>query len=662
MTENEVLAAALDYEGRGWSVLPLCPHNHLGVGRAHRGCASPGKRPFFPDRADGASGEWKEFQSRRATADEIRVWWDKNPFLNVGLALGPVSGLVGIDVDDEDGDTLLAELAGGDLPETLEYTTGKGRRLLYRLPPGVVVVSQAFKRPGTEIEILRFMGQGGQVVLPPSTHPNKSLYRWVAGRGPADRGAADVPGWLRGEAKNERATATRPADGELITEGGRNNYLISLAGAMRKRGADEATVLAALRATNDGRFDPPLSEHEVEAVARSAMRYAPDEFTGVTMKVTVPGAAPAPNTPTGEYERRFKWASELAAPPKADDWIWEGYLPRGAAVLFSALWKVGKTTLLTHLLRAFAAGGDFLGRPIRAAKVLYVSEENERHWVRRRDELGIGNHVGFYLTPFPTRATADAWLSFVNGLRRDVETHGFDLVVFDTLSKLWPVTKENDAGEVDGALMPLTILTKTGAAVLLIHHLRKSGGQEYTGSRGSGALSAFPDIIVELTRFDASDPKCRKRKLNAMGRYEETPQELVIEMTEGGYVVVPEHAPPAAPDVVPFDGRVFRVPPPSAEEGRVLSVLETWPDPWLQSDDIREGLRLRGDGMRSEDVVTHLSSLYHRKQIVMRGRLRSKTEPRQWALPSRVDLDPSSSALRVQVGNETEADGETDVA
>jgi len=639
------LVAALDYASRGWSVLPLCPPDHVGVGKDHRGCQSPGKRPFFPTK-DARSGEWKEFQGRAATEEELRREWNFHPRLNVGMALGPVSGLVGIDVDDEDGDRLLEELSGGDLPRTLEYTTGKGRRLLYRLPAGAAVVNHAFKRPGTEIEILRFMSQGGQVVLPPSVHPNGSTYRWKALHGPDDLPAADAPAWLC-DGKPKGGDSFRPADGELITEGGRNNYLTALAGAMRKRGADEYVIAAALAATNETRFDPPLPTVEVDSVARSVCRYAPDEFTGVTVRLPEPGRVP--DVPPGD--RRFKWASELAAPPKADEWIWKGYLPKGAITLLSALWKAGKTTLLAHLLRALGTGGEFLGQPIRASKVLYVSEEGESHWVRRRDELGFGDHAGFYLQPFGVKpATAD-WLAFVGQLRADIQAHGFDLVVFDTLAKLWPVREENDAGEVDAALMPLWELTKAGAGVLLIHHLRKSGGTEYTGSRGSGALSAFPDILIELTRFDASDAKCRKRKLIAKGRYDETPDEIVVELADGDYQLVND--PSGSVALSASGGVILRVPELSAEERTLVAVLTDSPEPWMTIDEVRAALKAVGAGTRNKDTNTNLFSLYYRKQVVIRGKLRSKADPRQYALSVRV---PSGSAPECVNGNEIEFD------
>ena len=53
------LKPALEYLAKGFSVLPLCPAHHVAVGKGHRGCTSPGKRPFFPDRQDGTQGDWQ---------------------------------------------------------------------------------------------------------------------------------------------------------------------------------------------------------------------------------------------------------------------------------------------------------------------------------------------------------------------------------------------------------------------------------------------------------------------------------------------------------------------------------------------------------------------------------------------------------------------------
>jgi hypothetical protein len=113
-----------------------------------------------------------------------------------------------------------------------------------------------------------------------------------------------------------------------------------------------------------------------------------------------------------------------------------------------------------------------------------------------------------------------------------------DLVVFDTISNLWPVRDENDAGEVQEALMPLRQLT-IEAALKLVHHLRKGDGAEVTGSRGSIALPAFADTILELRRYQPGDRRDRRRVLTGHGRWDETPTEVVLELTADGsrYVV-----------------------------------------------------------------------------------------------------------------------------
>lgn len=330
--------------------------------------------------------------------------------------------------------------------------------------------------------------------------------------------------------------------------------------------------------------------------------------------------------------RMFLWASELTAPPKADEWLWEGYLPRGGVTLLSALWKVGKTTLMAHVLRAFATTGEFLGRPIRASRVLYISEEGIQHWVRRRDAMGLGDHIGFSIQPFATKPGMAGWVAFVESVRKAIIEFGFDLVIIDTLAKLWPVVHENDAGEVDAALMPLQTLTKAGAGVLVIHHLRKGGSEEYTGSRGSGALSAFPDIVVELTRFDPSASKDRKRKLRAKGRYgEETPDELVIELDPLTHDYRLADTPSSGPVPVFAGGFV-----PTEEERRILTVLRESADVWMQTERLRDSLKDRGWGLRFADVSTHLLSLSARGHVMVRGTARSRAEPQMWALAERV--------------------------
>src|SRR6202035_1676206 len=105
---HECLKAELGYLARGWSVLSLCPPDHVGIGKGHsEDCQCPGKRPWHL---------WKKFQEERATERDVKGWWSEHSNANVGMAYGPQSGLVGIDIDGPAGEQLLQDKSGGDLP------------------------------------------------------------------------------------------------------------------------------------------------------------------------------------------------------------------------------------------------------------------------------------------------------------------------------------------------------------------------------------------------------------------------------------------------------------------------------------------------------------------------------------------------------------------
>lgn len=226
--------------------------------------------------------------------------------------------------------------------------------------------------------------------------------------------------------------------------------------------------------------------------------------------------------------------SQLRRADPASAWLWHGYLARGEVTLYTALWKAGKTTLLAHLLKVFGAGGHFCDRDVLPSRVLYVTEEHESMWAERRDELAIGDHADFLIRPFPGKPRFDAWLNFLGYLAALQRERRYDLVVCDTLANLWPVRDENDASLVQEALMPLRGVLES-AAVLLVHHTRKADGAEATSSRGSGALPAFADTLMEFRRYAPMDKRDQKRVLTAVGRHRETPAEVVVELTATGY-------------------------------------------------------------------------------------------------------------------------------
>lgn len=239
---------------------------------------------------------------------------------------------------------------------------------------------------------------------------------------------------------------------------------------------------------------------------------------------------------------RQKWApvpvTEIAPTSGPTPWLWDGFLARGSVTLLSALPKCGKTTLVTHLLQKLPTGGSFCGRPLAAGSAVVVSEESAEVWHERAQRLGLTDAVRLVVRPFLGRPDEADWLEFVRSLLTGLEGHPADLVVLDTLADLWPVKDENSATEVQAAMKPLRALAD-GRAVLAIHHLRKSDGAEGTGSRGSGALAGFVDVIAELRRPKASRGGGENRRvLSAVGRAPGIPSEWVIEQTETGYEAV----------------------------------------------------------------------------------------------------------------------------
>lgn len=267
-------------------------------------------------------------------------------------------------------------------------------------------------------------------------------------------------------------------------------------------------------------------------------------------------------------------ASELTG-GEGIKWAWYGYLAAEHLTLFTGLSKVaGKTTLLAHLLVALEHGGDLAGT-VMPGGVLVVSEESAALWQRRITDLGIGDHAEFLIRPFKLRPTQRQWEQFIDSLAGLVREHEYAVVIFDTLSTLWPVTNENDAAETLTALTPLHRLTEAGAAVLLVHHPRKSEGDQGKASRGSGALPGFVDIIVELRRFDPQRRDDRRRVLTTYSRFDETPGEVVIELTDDGYTAVGTRAESSRQDRMEVIAELL----PDTEPGLTAAeVRDQWPD------------------------------------------------------------------------------------
>jgi len=108
---------------------------------------------------------------------------------NVGLLLGPESGVVDVEYDDAVGRDQLSDLGVLDLP-TPTWRSARGEHRLFRweswMPQSAVVKTGWLE--------LRIGGRAAQSVLPPSRHPDGMAYEWIVS--PTDVAIAGFPAQL----------------------------------------------------------------------------------------------------------------------------------------------------------------------------------------------------------------------------------------------------------------------------------------------------------------------------------------------------------------------------------------------------------------------------------------------------------------------------------
>jgi hypothetical protein len=93
---------------------------------------------------------------------------------------------------------------------------------------------------------------------------------------------------------------------------------------------------------------------------------------------------------------------------------------------------------------------------------------------------------------------------------------------------------ESEATEMLRTLSPLRALTSRGMSVLVLHHPRKGRVLPGQAARGSGALSGFADVIIEMKQVSRGNVKDRRRRLLAYSRQRETPPVWVTELAAEG--------------------------------------------------------------------------------------------------------------------------------
>lgn len=252
---NELLNAALLYVKKyHWAVFPVSAET---------------KKPLTPHGCKDAKKD----------PGAIEAWWKRYPNASIGVATGQISGLIVIDEDiDEDKgvDGIHAidmwERENGKLPETVRAITGRGGAHLYYKYEGKDIGNRAGLIEGVDVR-----GEGGYVIAPPSTHPNKTRYEWECDPEEEELAPVDdvVKKLLQVSKKNQGDKFQLP---QVIGQGERNDTLYRLACSLQAQGFSDESIEATVKTENAERCEKPLNDDEINQIIQSALTHRKGEL------------------------------------------------------------------------------------------------------------------------------------------------------------------------------------------------------------------------------------------------------------------------------------------------------------------------------------------------------------------------------------------------
>ena len=269
---------AATYAARNWQIVKLWGVAEQAVCTCWKGrdCATPGKHPV--------GDQWQ----LRTTSDEDEVlsWFDAGKPVNIGLLLGPRSGVVDVELDGPEAIKAWNDLGLGEI-WTPTYTAGRGPHRLFKWSEELPAVAVR-KVLGIEVRI----GNGGnaaQSVIPPSTHHTGKLYEWVSGMSPDDVELQPLPERLVNLLWNDDGTGQRTGTGrkparlvlqQPVPSGERNEELRRFAireafrsGPDLDNELEQQDLLVKVRMVNTVQCRPPMGDDEVVAIFRSAISF-----------------------------------------------------------------------------------------------------------------------------------------------------------------------------------------------------------------------------------------------------------------------------------------------------------------------------------------------------------------------------------------------------
>lgn len=241
-----MLSHALKYQNRGLSVIPV----------------RPDKKPYIP---------WTDYQTRRATVEELKGWWKSWPNANVGIVTGALSGVFVIDCDSEQAYQKIQDL----LPDsfiTCIARTPRGYHIYLVYPKEGHIGNATGIMPGVDVR-----GEGGYIIAPPSINGEGKAYAWMDGLSVDEVEPAPCPDALYNiksftiyRAKEDTVNTVNTVN-KYFHQGTRDDDLFRVSNALIKAGCDRSFTQQVIEILARN-CTPPFPHHEVQAKIESALK------------------------------------------------------------------------------------------------------------------------------------------------------------------------------------------------------------------------------------------------------------------------------------------------------------------------------------------------------------------------------------------------------
>ncbi len=287
-------------------------------------------------------------------------------------------------------------------------------------------------------------------------------------------------------------------------------------------------------------------------------------------------------------------------------WIARGLVAKGSITELGGKVKTGKTTVIMALVESVVDGLDFLGQPTFKTPVVYLTEQPPVSFREAMQRAKLLGRKDFVVLSFTETRNVE-WPQVAAAAAAECKNIGASLLVVDTLSQFARLTgdRENNSGDALEAMQPLQQAASDGIGVVLVRHERKSGGDVGDSGRGSSAFAGAVDIVLSLRKSEGNSGKNR-RVLQSLSRFSETPNDLVIELTDSGYIAIGERRETTLKDA---KDSIFRTAPEGESNALDLQALALVADQTRQTAQraieelVRDGMLIRiGKGKEGGSV------------------------------------------------------------